>query len=82
MQTSKPKFVYVWFLSSQVKYDNAAIVHIVHEIAEFFKRADTPFQNKNIFLRGMYETHAQLKTCVSIIFFLHCMIFKSDINGE
>ncbi|KAF4801864.1 hypothetical protein TURU_030471 [Turdus rufiventris] len=47
-----------------VKYDNAAIVHIVHEIAEFFKRADTPFQDKNIFLRGMYEAHAQLKTCL------------------
>ncbi|RLW11572.1 hypothetical protein DV515_00001369, partial [Chloebia gouldiae] len=46
-----------------VKYDNAAIVHIVHEIAEFFKRADTPFQNKDTFLREMYETHAQLKTC-------------------
>lgn len=41
----------------------------MHEIAEFFKRADTPFQNKNNFLRGMYEAHAQLKTCVSIIFF-------------
>ncbi|TRZ24858.1 hypothetical protein HGM15179_002276 [Zosterops borbonicus] len=46
-----------------VKYDNAAIVHIVHEIAEFFKRADIPFENKNTFLREMYEAHAQLKTC-------------------
>ncbi|RMC04802.1 hypothetical protein DUI87_17974 [Hirundo rustica rustica] len=47
-----------------VKYDNAAIVHIVHEIAELFKRADTPFQNKTTFLREMYEAHAQLKTCL------------------
>lgn len=58
----------LFFLSSQVKYDNAAIVHIVHEIAEFFKRADTPFENKNTFLREMYEAHAQLKTCVSTIY--------------
>lgn len=63
MQTSETIFVCIWVLSSQVKYDNAAIAHIVHEIAEFFKTADTPFQNKNIFLRGMYEAHAQLKTC-------------------
>ncbi|CAM9237178.1 unnamed protein product [Bubo scandiacus] len=47
-----------------VKYDNAAIAHIVYEIAEFFKKVDTPFQNKNVFLRGMYEAHAQLKTCL------------------
>jgi len=54
----------------------------VHEIAEFFKRADTPFQNKNTFLRGMYEAHAQLNACVSLFFFLHFMIFKSGIHGE
>ena len=47
-----------------VKHDHAAIVHIVHEIAEFFKRTDAPFQNKNIFLREIYEAHAQLKTCL------------------
>lgn len=68
MQTSETEFVCTFFLSSQVKYDNAAIVHILHEIAEFFKRADTPFQNKDTFLREMYETHAQLKTCVSKIY--------------
>lgn len=81
VQTLETKFV---FLSSQVNYDNAAIAHIVHEIAEFFKRTETPFQNKNIFLRRIYEDHAQLKTCVSIVvlFFLHCMIFKSGIHGE
>lgn len=73
MQTLENEFFYTFFLSSQVKYDNAAIVHIMHEIAEFFKRADSPFQNKNTFLRGMYEAHAQLKTCVSTIylFILH-----------
>lgn len=79
MQTSETIFVYIWPLSSQVKYDNAAIAHIVHEIAEFVKTADTPFQNKNIFLRGMYEAHAQLTTCVSVIlslFILH------DIHGR
>ncbi|XP_071890236.1 uncharacterized protein [Anas platyrhynchos] len=60
-----------------VKYDSATIVHIVHEIAEFFKRADTPFQNKNNFLRGMYEAHAQLKTCLKSGFnFIHESIVK------
>ncbi|KAJ7409949.1 hypothetical protein WISP_111443 [Willisornis vidua] len=48
-----------------VKYDNGAIVHIVHEIAEFFKRAVTPSQDKSLFLRGMYEAHAHLKTCLN-----------------
>lgn len=45
--------------------DDAAIAHVVHETAKFFKRADTPLQDKNTFLRGMYEAHAHLKTCVS-----------------
>ncbi|CAM4534939.1 unnamed protein product [Caretta caretta] len=61
-----------------VKHDKAAIVQIVHEIAELFKTAKVPFPHTNVFLKEMYATHEQLKTCLQSSLFnvIHESIVK------